>query len=61
LRHNENAVRFVEIVMNGPKSWSLAAALYPDVAVAYDGAQDSAARQIIAWLAQHATNRVGPR
>ena len=28
---------------------------------AYDAAQDSAATQIIRWLAQHATTRVGPR
>jgi hypothetical protein len=54
-------VRFVEVVVNGPKSWSLAAALHPDIAAAYDAAQDRAAEQIIAWLSQHATTRVGPR
>ena len=47
--------------MNGPKSWSLAAELHPDVAAAYDAAQDRAAEQIIGWLGQHATARVGPR
>src|SRR3712207_2213473 len=61
LRTNGRAVRFVEVVVNGPKSWSLAAALHPDVAAAYDAAQDRAASQIIGWLAQHATTRVGPR
>jgi exodeoxyribonuclease V alpha subunit len=61
LRTDGRAVRFVEVVVNGPKSWSLAAALHPDIAAAYDAAQDRAAEQIIAWLAQHATTRVGPR
>src|SRR4051794_30438224 len=61
LRTDGRAVRFVEVVVNGPKSWSLAAALHPDIAVAYDAAQDRAAEQIIAWLSQHATTRVGPR
>ena len=31
------------------------------MAEAYDAAQDRAARQIIGWLAQHATTRIGPR
>src|SRR3712207_4940122 len=61
LRTDERAVRFVEVVVNGPKSWSLAAALHPDIAQAFDAAQDRAAVQIIGWLAQHATTRVGPR
>ncbi len=61
LRNDENAVRFVEVVVNGPKSWSLAAELHPDISGAYDAAQDSAAQQIIEWLSQHATTRVGPR
>src|SRR5215210_2820276 len=61
LRTDERAVRFVEVVVNGPKSWSLAAAVHPDVAAAYDAAQDRAATHIIGWLAQHATTRVGPR
>ena len=47
LRSDEQAVRFVEVVVNGPKTWSLAAALHPDIAEAYDGAQDAAAVQII--------------
>jgi exodeoxyribonuclease V alpha subunit len=61
VRTDAAAVRFVEVVVNGPKSWSLAAALHPEIAAAYDGAQDRAAQQVIAWLAQHATTRVGPR
>ncbi|RBY88559.1 MobF family relaxase [Blastococcus sp. TF02A-26] len=61
LRTDDRAVRFVEVVVNGPKSWSLAAALHPDIAAAYDAAQDRAAEQIIAWLSEHATTRVGPR
>src|SRR3712207_3179118 len=61
LRTDTRAVRFVEVVVNGPKSWSLAAAVHPDIAAAYDAAQDRAAAQIIGWLAAHATTRVGPR
>jgi exodeoxyribonuclease V alpha subunit len=61
LRTDQRAVRFVEVVVNGPKSWSLAAALHADVAAAYDTAQDRAAAEIIGWLAGHATTRVGPR
>ncbi len=61
LRQDANAVRFVEITVNGPKTWSLAAALDPDVAAAHDAAQDKAAQQIIGWVAAHATTRIGPR
>src|SRR3954470_19642202 len=61
LRGDGRAVRFVEVVVNGPKSWSLAAALHPDIATAYDAAQARAAEQIIGWLGEHATTRVGPR
>ncbi len=61
LRHDDSAVRFVEVVVNGPKTWSLAAALDPDIAEAYDAAQGRAAQQITSWLAEHATTRVGPR
>src|SRR3954468_23930646 len=61
LRTDEHAVRFVEVVVNGPKSWSLAAALHEDIAAAYDAAQDRAAAEIVVWLAEHATTRVGPR
>ena len=61
LRTDGRAVRFVEVTVNGPKSWSLAAELHPDIATAYEAAQDRAAQQVIGWLAQHATARVGPR
>ena len=61
LRTTLQAVRFVEVVVNGPKTWSLAAASHPEVAAAYDAAMDRAARQVIGWLAEHATTRVGPR
>ena len=61
LRQDGNAVRFVEITVNGPKTWSLAAALDPQVALAYGAAQDRAAQQIISWVADHATTRVGSR
>jgi len=61
LRKDDQAVRFVEVTVNGPKTWSLAAALHDDVAAAYDAAQMAAAEEIIGWLAAHATTRVGPR
>ncbi|HWJ65294.1 MAG TPA: MobF family relaxase [Nocardioides sp.] len=61
LRKDDNAVRFVEVTVNGPKTWSLAAALHPEIAEAYDAAQMAAAEEIIGWLASHATTRVGPR
>jgi hypothetical protein len=54
-------VRFVEVVVNGPKTWSLAAALHPEIARAYAAAQERAAKEIIGWLAEHATTRMGPR
>jgi conjugative relaxase-like TrwC/TraI family protein len=61
LRSDDNAVRFVEVVVNGPKSWSLAAAVHPEIAAAYDAAQDRAAIEIMRWLAEHSTTRIGPR
>ena len=61
LRDDARALRFVEVVVNGPKSWSLAAALHPDIATAYDAAMDRAAGEVIGWVAEHATTRVGPR
>lgn len=61
LRTDDQAVRFVEVTVNGPKTWSLAAALHPEIAAAYDAAQMAAAEEIIGWLASHATTRVGPR
>ena len=60
LRQDARGLRFVEVVVNGPKTWSLAAILDPEIAAAYDAAQARAAVEIIAWLAQHATTRIGP-
>jgi conjugative relaxase-like TrwC/TraI family protein len=61
IRKDANALRFVEVTVNGPKTWSLAAALYPEVSAALDQAQNRAATEIVGWVAQHATTRVGPR
>lgn len=61
LRTDEKGLRFVEVVVNGPKTWSLAASLHPEIADVYDAAQDRAAVEIIGWLAEHSTTRVGPR
>ena len=61
IRTDDNALRFVEVVVNGPKTWSLAAALHPEVSAALDRAQDKAATEIVGWVAAHATTRVGPR
>ncbi|MEI7056540.1 MobF family relaxase [Nocardioides sp. CCNWLW239] len=59
-RLRKAGVKFVEVTVNGPKSWSLAAALHPDVSLAYDTAQRCAAEQILSWVGEHATTRVGP-
>jgi exodeoxyribonuclease V alpha subunit len=61
VREDAKALRFVEVTVNGPKTWSLAAALHPEVSEALDAAQDRAANQIVGWVAQHATTRIGPR
>ncbi len=61
LLKDEHALRFVEVTVNGPKTWSLAAALHPEISAALDAAQDKAANEIIGWVASHATTRVGPR
>ena len=61
LRTDEHGLRFVEVVVNGPKTWSLAAAIHPVIADVYDAAQERAAGEIIGWVADHATTRIGPR
>jgi exodeoxyribonuclease V alpha subunit len=61
VRDDGNALRFVEVTVNGPKTWSLAAALHPEISAALDAAQDRAAGEIVGWVAQHGTTRVGPR
>lgn len=53
--------RFAEMVINAPKSLSIAAALHPEVSEALDAAQTDAAAEIRRWLAQNSTTRVGPR
>ena len=61
VRQDPSALRFVEVTVNGPKTWSLAAALHPEISAVLDAAQDRAAAEIVGWVAQHATTRVGPR
>src|ERR1022692_1328244 len=61
LRADARAVRFCEVIVNGPKTWSVAAEVHPDIAGAYQAAQDRAVTSITSWLGQHATARVGPR
>ncbi|MEO7147041.1 MAG: MobF family relaxase [Terrimesophilobacter sp.] len=53
--------RFAEMVVNAPKSLSIAAALHPDVSEALDLAQKDAMAEIRRWLGQHSVTRVGPR
>nr|WP_277814864.1 MobF family relaxase [Galbitalea soli] len=53
--------RFAEMVINAPKSLSIAAALHPEVSDALDAAQQDAAAEIRRWLAQHSVTRIGPR
>ncbi len=53
--------RFAEIVVNAPKSLSIAAALHPEVSEALDAAQRDAMDEIRCWLGQHSVTRVGPR
>jgi exodeoxyribonuclease V alpha subunit len=60
LRTDAHVVRFCEAIVNGPKTWSVAAEVHPDIARAYEQAQDRAVGAIVSWLAQHATARVGP-
>lgn len=53
--------RFAEMVVNVPKSLSIAAALHPAVSEALDAAQRDAVAEIRSWLGQHSVTRVGPR
>jgi exodeoxyribonuclease V alpha subunit len=61
IRHDDHALRFVEVIVNGPKSWSLAAGLHPDIAAAYDVAQGHAIEEIAQFVGTNACTRVGPR
>ncbi|MCL1900750.1 MAG: AAA family ATPase, partial [Promicromonosporaceae bacterium] len=53
--------RFQEMIVNAPKSLSIAAALHLDLSKALDAAQADAADEMRRYLALHATTRVGPR
>jgi hypothetical protein len=53
--------RFAEMVVNVPKSLSVAAALHPAVSEALDWAQRDAAAEIRSWLGRHSVTRIGPR
>ncbi|MGO2518732.1 MobF family relaxase [Microbacterium sp.] len=57
----QGSPRFAEMVVNAPKSLSIAAALHPEVSDALDRAQQDAVSEIQRWLAQHSVTRVGPR
>ncbi len=57
----QGSPRFAEMVINTPKSLSIAAALHPEVSEALDVAQQGALSEIQRWLAQHSVTRVGPR
>lgn len=53
--------RFLEMVVNAPKSLSIAAALHPEVSEALDVAQKDAVVEIRRWLGEHSVTRIGPR
>ncbi|WP_222851801.1 MobF family relaxase [Phytoactinopolyspora mesophila] len=57
----QGSPRFAEMVINTPKSLSIAAALHPDVSDALDVAQRDAVTEIRRWLGEHSVTRVGPR
>ncbi len=57
----QGSPRFAEMVVNAPKSLSIAAALHSEVSEALDRAQQDAVAEIQRWLAQHSVTRVGPR
>ena len=58
---SKESPRFAEMVINAPKSLSIAAALHPEVSDALDAAQQDAAVEIRRWLAQHSVTRSGSR
>ena len=53
--------RFAEMVVNTPKSLSIAAALHPEVSEALDAAQADAVDEIRRFVGLHSVTRVGPR
>ncbi|WP_448073661.1 relaxase domain-containing protein [Georgenia yuyongxinii] len=60
-RARQGSPRFAEMVVNTPKSLSIAAALHPEVSAALDAAQADAVCVFRSWLGQHSVTRVGPR
>lgn len=61
VRQDEHALRFAEVIVNGPKSWSLAAGLHPEISTAYDKAQNAACEDIARFLSANVSTRVGRR
>jgi len=57
----QGSPRFAEMVVNAPKSRSIAAALHPEVSAALDVAQKDAVAEIRRWLGEHSVTRIGPR
>ena len=57
----QGSPRFAEMVVNAPKSLSIAAALHPEVSEALDVAQQDAVAEIRRWLGEHSVTRIGPR
>lgn len=57
----QGSPRFAEMVVNAPKSLSIAAALHPEVSEVLDAAQRDAMSEIRRWLGQHSVTRIGPR
>ncbi len=57
----QGSPRFAEVVVNAPKSLSIAAALHPEVSAALDIAQADAVAEIRRWLGKHSVTRIGPR
>lgn len=57
----QGSPRFLEMVVNAPKSLSIAAALHPEVSAALDVAQKDAVAEIRRWLGEHSVTRIGPR
>ena len=61
VRQDEHALRFAEVIVNGPKSWSLAAGLHPEISAAYDRVQNAACEDIARFLSANVSTRVGRR
>jgi hypothetical protein len=53
--------RFIDININGPHAWSVAAHEHPDIGQALDAAHLAAADEIRRWVAAHAVARVGAK